>query len=83
MTTRSRRPNGTGLSSAGNEDERHEPPLLIGEAGARMDLEALRDTLIDRLHRRSDDFDATRELRLVYTKLQRISYGKQTVTTSS
>jgi len=83
MTTRSRRPNGIGLSTVSNEDGRHEPPVLTGEAGARANLEALRDTLIDRLSRRSDDFDATRDLRLVYSKLRQTSYGKQTVTTSS
>jgi len=83
MTTRSRRPNGIGLSTVSNEDRQHKPPLLTPEAGARANLEALRDTLIDRLSRRSDDFDATRELRLVYSKLQQTSYGKQTVTTSS
>jgi len=49
----------------------------------REDLEALRDALIARLTRRSDDFDATRELRLVYASLQHTSQGKQAVTTSS
>jgi hypothetical protein len=83
MATRSRRPTWTGLSTVSDEDVRHEPPLLTGEAGARADLEALRDMLIDRLSRRSDDFDATRDLRVVYSKLQQTSYGKQTVTTSS
>ena len=66
MKTRSRRPSGTGLDPA--------------EAGDRADLEVLRDNLVERLHRRADDFDATRELRLVNSKLQRTSYGKQTVT---
>ena len=66
-----------------NDGARREPPPVIDDGESRADLEALRATLIDRLHRRSDDFDATRELRLVYTKLQGISYGKQTVTTSS
>jgi len=83
MTTRSRRPNGIGRSTVSNEDGQHESPALTGEAGARAHLEALRDTLIDRLSQRSDDFDATRDLRLVYSKLQQTSYGKQTVTTSS
>ena len=66
MTTRSRQPSGTGVS--------------LEEAGERADLELLRDSLVERLHRRADDFDATRELRLVNSKLQRTSYGKQTVT---
>jgi hypothetical protein len=83
MTTRSSQPNGIGLSTVSNEDGQHEPRLLTAVAGPRANLEALRDTLIDRLSRRSDDFDATRELRLVYSKLQQTSYGKQTVTTSS
>jgi len=82
MTRRSRRPNGIGRSTVSNEDGQHEP-ALTGDAGARAHLEALRDTLIDRLSQRSDDFDATRDLRLVYSKLQQTSYGKQTVTTSS
>jgi hypothetical protein len=83
MTAHSRRPNWTGLSSVGNDDERHEPALLIPEAGARADLEIMRDTLIPRFSRRSDDFDATRDLRLAYSRLQQTSYGKQTVTTPS
>jgi len=66
MKTRSRRPSGIVLNPA--------------EAGDRADLEVLRDNLVARLHRRADDFDATRELRLVNSKLQRTSYGKQTVT---
>jgi len=66
MTRRSRQPDATGLSPA--------------EAGERADLEALRASLVERLHRRADDFAATRELRLVNSKLQRTSYGKQTVT---
>jgi hypothetical protein len=66
MTKGSRQPKATGPSPA--------------EAGERADLEALRDSLVERLHRRADDFDATRELRLVNSKLQRTSYGKQTVT---
>jgi hypothetical protein len=83
MTTNSRRPNWSGLSNVDNEDERHEPALLIPQAGARADLEVLRDMLIGRLSQRSDDFDATRDLRLVYSRLQQTSYGTQTVTTSS
>jgi hypothetical protein len=39
-------------------------------AGDRRGLEALRDHFVDRLHRRSDDFDATRSLRLVIAALQ-------------
>lgn len=41
-------------------------------AGDRRGLQALRDHFVDRLHRRSDDFDATRSLRLVIAALQRV-----------
>jgi len=41
-------------------------------AGDRRGLEALRDHFVDRLHRRADDFDASRGLRLVIAALQRI-----------
>ncbi len=41
-------------------------------AGDRRGLQALRDHFVDRLRRRSDDFDATRGLRLVITALQRV-----------
>jgi hypothetical protein len=40
-------------------------------AGDRACLEALRDYFVARLHRRHDDYDATRALRLVITALQR------------
>jgi hypothetical protein len=66
MRTRTRRTNDAGISAV--------------DAGVRADLEVLRDSLVARLHRRADDFDATRELRLVNSKLQQTSYGKQTVT---
>ena len=45
-------------------------------AGDRRGLEALRDQFVDRLHRRADDFDATRGLRLVITALQRVPTSK-------
>jgi uncharacterized protein YndB with AHSA1/START domain len=41
-------------------------------AGDRRGLEAVRDHFVDRLHRRADDFDATRGLQLVITVLQRV-----------
>jgi len=59
------------------------PSPLIETADDRADLEVMRDVLIDRLHRRSDDFDATRELRGVNARLQRTSYGTQVVSASS
>jgi hypothetical protein len=45
---------------------------LLDLAGDRRGLEGLRDHFVDRLHGRSDDFDATRGLRLVITALQRV-----------
>lgn len=45
---------------------------LIQEAGDRKCLEAARDLFVYRLHRRSDDFDATYGLKLVITALQRV-----------
>jgi hypothetical protein len=45
---------------------------LIKEAGDRKCLEAVRDLFVYRLHRRSDDFDATYGLQLVITALQRV-----------
>lgn len=56
---------------------------LIERTEDRAPLEALRDVYTDRLHRHSSDFDATRGLRLVIEKLQRISRGSPVVTTSS
>lgn len=47
---------------------------LIKEAGDRKCLEAARDLFVYRLHRRSDDFDATYGLKLVITALQRVPY---------
>jgi len=80
MTRRSRPPDGTASSRSGDEGARRGPQRLAEPAEDRAELEVLRDVLIKRLHRRSNDFDATRELRLVYSRLQRTSYGKQTVT---
>ena len=42
-------------------------------------LQAAHDMLIDRLHRRSDDFDATRELRAVIAAIQRLPPRKGTI----
>jgi hypothetical protein len=39
----------------------------------RASLEAAHSVFLDRLHRRSDDFDATRELRLVTAALHRLT----------
>jgi hypothetical protein len=43
-------------------------------AGGRGDLEAVRDYFVDRLHRRSDDLDATRGLQLVIRALQQMPF---------
>jgi hypothetical protein len=64
-------------------DARRDLSRRIEAEESRPGLEALRNVLTDRLHRRSDDFDATFGLRLVTTKLQRLSYGEPVVTTSS
>ena len=64
-------------------DARRDLRRRIEAEESRPGLEAMRDLLTDRLHRRSDDFDATFGLRLVTVKLQRLSYGEPVVTTSS
>jgi hypothetical protein len=56
---------------------------LVESAEGRASLEALRANYSQRLHRRSDDFDATHGLRLVTAKLQRTSLGPTVVTASS
>lgn len=46
---------------------------IITAAGGRRDLvERMRAELQDRLHRRSDDFEATEQLRVVATALVRL-----------
>lgn len=64
-------------------DPRDQMRHLIESAEGRASLEALRAQYSARLHRRSDDFDATHALRLVTAKLQRTSFGPAVVTTSS
>jgi hypothetical protein len=67
-----------------DHDQRpQEMQRLIELTEDRPGLEAMRDTFTKRLHRRSDDFDATYGLRLVTAKLQRTSYGTPAVSTSS
>ena len=65
------------------ENPTEELHRLIEQTPGRAGLEAIRDTFTARLHRRSDDFDATQGLRLVTAKLQQTSYGRPTVSTSS
>lgn len=64
-------------------DARRDLRRRVEAEEGRAGLEALRDLFTGRLHRRSDDFDATFGLRLVTAKLQRISYGEPVVTRSS
>jgi hypothetical protein len=83
MTTRSTSRDRSGGEPGEQADPRPEPSPLIEPAADRADLEVMRDILIDRLHRRSDDFDATRELKAVNRRLQQTSYGTQVVWASS
>ena len=48
--------------------------LITMAEGRRPSLEAAQSLLIDRLHRRSDDFDATRALCSVSAALNRIGW---------
>ncbi len=48
---------------------------LVAMAGGRREpLVGARDALVGRLHRRSDDFDATKALRLVSRALARVGW---------
>ena len=58
---------------AGDDDRDRAVRRLRDLAGNRRGLEAVRDYFVDRLHRRADDFDATRGLRLVITALQGVA----------
>ena len=73
----------SGILHPADTADRGTEPALNQNARDRADLEARRDVLVDRLHRHSDDFEATRELRGVNSKLQQTSYGTQVVTASS
>ena len=64
-------------------DERPDLHQLIEHTEGRTALRALGDSYTRRLHRRSDDFDATQGLRLVTAKLQRTPYAPPVVTKSS
>jgi hypothetical protein len=61
----------------------HEGIRALVDSADQRQLEALRDVYVDRLHRRSNDFDATYGLRLVAESLRRFSLGPSTVTSSS
>lgn len=64
-------------------DDGEEETRVVEQAEDRVLLEALRAAYVRRLHRQSDDFDATRGLRIVTAKLQRATYGPPVVTRSS
>ena len=65
------------------DDEREKLRLLIEGTERRENLEALRTIYTRRLHRQSDDFDATHGLTLVNAKLRRTSYRPPVVTSAS
>jgi hypothetical protein len=65
------------------DDKRQEMRVLVEQTEGRPALEALHVLYTRRLHRHSDDFEATDGLRLVATKLRRIPYGPPVVSTSS
>ena len=69
--------------SAFDVDQRDQVRRLVDSAESRASLEALRAHYSQRLHRRSNDFDATYGLTLVTAKLQRASLGRPVVTASS
>jgi hypothetical protein len=69
--------------SAYDADFRDQARRLVDSAENRTSLEVLRAHYSARLHRRSNDFDATFGLRLVTAKLQRISLGPAVVTAAS
>ena len=72
------------MTPTGENDEARDKMLdLIERTDGRTLLESLRDVYSDRLHRKSNDFEATLGLRLVIAKLQRTSYGPPVVTRSS
>lgn len=62
----------TATQLARDDDRDRAVRRLRDLAGDWRSLEALRDYFVDRLHRRADDFDATRGLQLVITALQRV-----------
>jgi hypothetical protein len=73
----------TSIDAGQNDGVRDTMRDLIERTEGREPLEALHDVYRGRLHRKSDDFDATLGLRLVIAKLQRTAYGPPVVTTSS
>ena len=73
----------TPIDTGDKHEARDKMLARIERSEGRALLEALRDVYSDRLHRKSNDFDATLGLRLVIAKLQQTSYGPPVVTTSS
>ena len=66
-----------------DEADAREQTRLVQQTQGRALLEALGSIYTERLHRRSNDFNATRGLRLVIAKLQRTSFGQPVVSSSS
>jgi hypothetical protein len=66
-----------------NEASRRELRRLVDTATGRAELEVIRDTLTQRLHRSSEDFDATYGLSLVSAQLSRTPFASPVVTASS
>jgi hypothetical protein len=64
----------TAVQLAGEGDGEGAVRALISQAGDRSCLEEVRDVLVRRLHRRSDDFAASGGLKLVVHALQHLPY---------
>jgi hypothetical protein len=71
------------MDTGSEGDPREQMRRLIEGARDRASLETLRRMYSNRLHRQSDDYDATAGLRLVYARLQRTPLQPPPVTTSS
>jgi hypothetical protein len=65
------------------DDARHEMNQLLEQTEGRPALEALGTVYTRRLHRHSDDFEATYGLQLVTAKLQRTPYAPRLMSRSS
>ena len=68
------------LAAAGTDAERAIAELASASDHRRQPLEEARDYFVARLHRRSDDYNATLALRLVIAVLQRAGWSERTVT---
>ena len=73
----------TANAATETNDARRDLRRRIEAEESQAGLEALRNLLTHRLHRRAGDFDATFGLRLVISKLQRLPDREPVVTRSS